>query len=119
MSQFNTALASIGNSPGYSLDQILQATRPQAKQPGGFRRILGGIVGSVGNIFAPGVGGLIGRAIGGGGTGGINQTGLLGEAMQFLQFQQQMSMEQEAYEAVSAIVKSRHDAAMAAIRNIN
>ena len=37
----------------------------------------------------------------------------------FLQLQQQMSVEQEAFQAVSAVVKSRHDSAMDAIRNIN
>jgi hypothetical protein len=108
-------------SPNYSMDQILQATQP-AKQPGGFRKVLGAVVGGVGNMFAPGIGGIIGGAIGGavgGGVGGINQSGIFAQSMQYLQLQQQMSMEQQAYEAVSAVMKSRHDAAMAAIRNVN
>jgi predicted lipid-binding transport protein (Tim44 family) len=115
MANFSSILSGVG-TPNYSLDQIVQATQPQP-QPSGFRRVLGGIVGGVGNMFMPGIGGLIGGAISG--TSGINQTGLLGDSMKFLQLQQQMSVEQEAFQAVSAVVKSRHDSAMDAIRNIN
>jgi predicted lipid-binding transport protein (Tim44 family) len=115
MANFNSILSGAG-TPNYSLDQIVQATQPQP-QPSGFRRVLGGIVGGVGNMFMPGIGGLIGGAISG--TSGINQSGLLGDSMKFLQLQQQMSVEQEAFQAVSAVVKSRHDSAMDAIRNIN
>jgi hypothetical protein len=115
MSTINTAL-SMASSPNYSIDQILQATQP-AKQPGGFRRVLGAVVGGVGNVFAPGIGGLIGSAISG--TGGINQSGLMGDTMQFLQLQRQMNMEQQAFETASAVMKARHDASMAAIRNIS
>jgi hypothetical protein len=39
--------------------------------------------------------------------------------MQFLQFQKEMNLEQQAYETASAVLKARHDASMAAIRNIN
>ncbi len=110
-------------SPNYSIDQILQATQPP-KQPGAFRKVLGAVVGGVGNMFAPGIGGLIGGAIGGGvlggGIGGSLTLGTGGnDPMQFLQLQQQMSMQQEAFESVSAVMKSRHDASMAAIRNVN
>jgi hypothetical protein len=115
MSTINTAL-SMASSPNYSIDQILQATQP-AKQPGGFRRVLGAVVGGVGNVVAPGIGGLIGSAISG--TGGINQSGLMGDTMQFLQLQRQMNMEQQAFETASAVMKARHDASMAAIRNIS
>ena len=114
MSVINSALA-MASSPGYSMDQILQATKP-AKQPSGFRRVLGAVVGGVGNVFAPGIGGIIGSAIAGG--GGINQTGLMNDATGFLNLQRQMNQEQEAFEAASSVMKSRHDAAMAAIRNM-
>jgi hypothetical protein len=115
MSQINTALT-LAQSPTYSIDQILQSTQPTT-QPSGFRRVLGAVVGGVGNIFAPGIGGLIGSAISG--AGGINQTGLMGSSTQFLQLQQQMNMEQEAFETASSVMKSRHDASMSAIRNIS
>jgi predicted lipid-binding transport protein (Tim44 family) len=115
MSNLSNILGGLG-TPNYSLEQIVQAAQPQP-QPSGFRRVLGGLVGGVGNMLMPGIGGLIGNAISG--TSGINQTGLLGDSMKFLQLQQQMSVEQEAFQAVSAVVKTRHDSAMDAIRNIN
>ncbi|HEX4486921.1 MAG TPA: hypothetical protein VH088_11670 [Terriglobales bacterium] len=114
MSEINRAL-SMASSPNYSIDQILQTTTP-AKQPGGFRRVLGGIVGAVGNVFAPGIGGMIGSAISG--NTGINQTGLMNDSMQYLQLQKQMNMEQQAFETASSVMKARHDASMAAIRNM-
>lgn len=128
----NTPLVNNASTPNYSLDQILQATQPP-KQPGAFRRVLGSLVGGVGNLVAPGIGGLIGGVIGGGSLGGIlsgsggglsgslslGSGGLMGDTMQFLQLQQQMGQQQELFEAASAIVKSRHDAASQAIRNIS
>jgi hypothetical protein len=128
----NTPLVNNAPAPNYSLDQILQSTQAP-KQPGAFRRVLGSVVGGVGNLFAPGIGGLIGGVIGGGSLGGIisggggglggslsvGSGGLFGDTLQFLQLQQQMSQQQELFEAASAIVKSRHEAASTAIRNIN
>jgi hypothetical protein len=115
MSDITTAL-NMASSPNYSIDQILQATKPP-KQAGGFRRVLGSLVGTVGNVFAPGIGGIIGSAISG--NSGINQTGLMNDAMGYLQLQRQMNMEQQAFEAASSVMKARHDASMAAIRNIS
>src|SRR5215813_473458 len=106
----------LASSSNYSMNQILQATNPPS-QPGGFRKVLGGIVGGVGNILMPGVGGMIGSAIAG--NTGINQSGLLGDTMQYLNLQRQMTSEQEAFETASSVLKSRHDASMASIRNIN
>ena len=100
------------SSPDYSIDQILQSTKPPS-QPGAFRKILGGVVGGVGNMFMPGLGGMIGNAISGGAGG------LVGNTMQYLQLQRQMNAESEAFETASAVMKSRHDASMAAIRNIS
>jgi outer membrane lipoprotein SlyB len=115
MAQVLNAL-NMASSPNYNIDQILQATKPPS-QPSGFRRVLGGIVGGVGNIFAPGIGGLIGNAIAG--NAGLNVGGLAGETMQYLQLQRQMAAETEAFETASSVIKARHDASMAAIRNIN
>ena len=61
MSQIKNALGMI-SSPNYNLNQILQATQPP-KQPGRFRQFLGAAVGAVGNMFAPGIGGMNGSAI--------------------------------------------------------
>jgi hypothetical protein len=120
----NTIPISAG-STSYGIDQILQATQQPAKQPGAFRRVLGAVVGGAGNLFAPGIGGLIGAAIGGGGlTGGVSIGGIgIGtggtDPMQYLQLQQQMSQQMELFETASQILKSRHDASMQSIRNIS
>lgn len=108
----------------YSIDQILQATQP-TKQPGGFRKVLGALVGGVGNVFAPGIGSLIGGTISGGGilggvsvgVGGLTGTGT--DPMQYIQLQQQISQQMEMFETASNVLKSRHDASMQAIRNIS
>ena len=77
---------------------------------------LGGVVGGVGNIFAPGLGGIIGSAISG--SSGFGSSGLMNDSMQYLQLQKQMNQEQQAFETASSVLKARHDASMAAIRNI-
>lgn len=100
--------------PNYSLNDILRSTQAP-RQPSRFRGILGGVVGGAANIFAPGLGTAIGGLIGG---GSLNSTGLLGDSTQFLELQRQMQMESRAFETASAVLKSRHDSAMSAIRNI-
>lgn len=86
---------------------------------GGFRQVLGGIVGAVGNVVAPGVGGILGSVIAGkGATAGPGGTGLLGDSAAYLELQRQMTMEQRQFETASTILKNRHEAAMSAIRNM-
>jgi hypothetical protein len=108
----------------YGLSDILQYTDPP-KQPGQsstFRRILGSVAGGTANIFAPGIGSIVSSAIGGRmdiGSGISAPTGgLLGDSAQYLQLQQQIQEESRQFETVSAVLKSRHDAAMDAIRNM-
>ncbi|MGH9720238.1 MAG: hypothetical protein ACRD8O_08500, partial [Bryobacteraceae bacterium] len=67
-------------------------------------------VGAATNVVAPGVGTVIGSAIGGG--------GYMAEMQQFLELQRAVNMEQRQYEAQSNVMKAKHDAAMSAIRNI-
>jgi hypothetical protein len=106
------------DTPNYSIDSILNATQATApKQPSAFRRILGGVAGGALNMVAPGMGSLIGNAIAGG-VPGISSNGLLGDASQYLQLQQQMNAQQQAFETASNVLKARHDAMMAAIHNI-
>jgi hypothetical protein len=50
--------------------------------------------------------------------GSLNSSGLLGESTQFLELQRSIQMESRAFETASAVMKSRHDASMAAIRNL-
>jgi len=120
----NTTAINNAAPQSYSIDQILQATQP-AKQPGGFRRVLGALVGGAGNMFAPGIGSLIGGTISGGGIlGGVSVgvgglTGMGSDPMQYIQLQQQISQQSEMFETASQVLKSRHDASMQAIRNIS
>ncbi len=102
------------HTPNYTIEEILKMTQPE-KSGGAFRRILGSVVGAAGHVVAPGLGTTIGNMISG---GRLNSTGLLGESTQFLELQRQMQMETRAFETASAVLKSRHDAAMSAIRNL-
>jgi len=96
----------------YTLQDILKTSQP-APSSGGFRRVLGAIVGGAANIVAPGVGSMIGGLIAGkGGT----LPGLGGEAMQYLEFQRQMQAEVRAYETAVTIQKLRHESEMSALR---
>lgn len=101
-------------TPNFTIEQIMQSSQ-STQQRGGFRRVLGGVVGGVGNIIMPGVGSAIGGLISG---GPLNGSGLLGESTQFLELQRSIQMEARAFETASAVMKSRHDASMAAIRNL-
>jgi hypothetical protein len=110
-----------------------------------FRSIFGAIAGTAANLALPGAGGVIGRLISGrgaansggltsviagapnaGGVGGasdlLGQVGGLNsgdQTIQYLQLQMAMNQEARAFEAASAVLKARHDAAMSAIRNIH
>ncbi len=96
----------------YTLQDILQ-TSQAAPSSGGFRRVLGAIVGGAANLVAPGVGSMIGGLIAG--KGGA-LPGLGGEAMQYLEFQRQMQSEVRAFETAVTVLKLRHDSTMSAIR---
>src|SRR5262245_10865047 len=99
-------------APSYSIDDILGYTEP--KKTGRFRRIFSGVSGGAANIILPGSGSAVESLIGGG--DGVGN--LLGESRQFLELQRQIQAEARAFEAASAVLKAKHDASMAAIRNI-
>ncbi len=107
-------LGSSTSIANYSMDDILGYTEP--KKTGGFRKVLGGVVGGVTNLVAPGVGGAVQNLITGG--SGLNSSNLLGESTQFLELQREIQAESRAFEAASAVLKAKHDASMSAIRNI-
>ena len=104
---------SISPAQQYNLADILQYTEP--KQPGTFRRVLGGIAGGATNMVLPGMGTVIGDMIGGGILAGAG--GLLGDSTQFLMLQQQLQAEQRSIELASTILKMKHDTTMDIIRN--
>jgi hypothetical protein len=95
-------------------------------QPGTFRRILGGIAGMAGNMFAPGLGGALGNLIGGGSSfaAGLGASGSaanaanLAAANQLLAVAQQSNQDEEMTELASNLEKSKHETFMAVIQNI-
>jgi len=111
------------------LNQLEQAQLQQAQephQPGLFRRILGGVAGMAGNMFAPGLGGALGSLIGGGSafSSGLAASGFaanasnLAAANELLAVAKQSNQEEEATELASNLEKSRHETFMAVIQNI-
>ncbi len=108
-----------GNVP--SVEDLMQMANGPTAQPaanrGGFRRILGGVVGAAANVFLPGVGGAISGLISGGSVLGNTAGSGQMTPLDMLQIQQQVEQEQEAFTLASTIMKDRHDAAMEAIRN--
>jgi hypothetical protein len=106
----NPSLASTADT---TLNTIIQDSQPP-KPPGTFRRVLGTVAGIAANVFAPGLGGLVGNLTGG--LGGINSAST--DPTQYLRLQQQMQAQSEAFEAVSNVLKSKHDSAMNAISNV-
>ena len=104
-----------------SIDQInlsdsVQTPPPdtQPKQPGKFLGALGKAASVASNVFLPGVGGLLGDALRGMGVGALGS-----DPMQYLRLQERMQAESRSYEAVSSVLKAKHDAAMDSIRNIS
>src|SRR5262245_7691084 len=96
-----------------TVDQVLQQSQP-TKQPGAFRRILGAAAGIAGNMVMPGFGGALGNILGGGIRLGSSGT----DPSQYLRLSEQVNAQSEAFQAVSGVLKAKHDAAMAAINNI-
>ena len=105
---------SLPSTPEPNISDIVRSvTNPP--QTSKFRKVVGGLVGGVGNILMPGVGGAIGSLISGSpGTGSL----LGSDTWQYLQYQQQMQQESRQFELVSTILKNRHDSSMSAIRNM-
>ena len=100
-----------------SLNDILKLTQPSVPGPSGIRGVFGSILGGIGNIFMPGLGSVIGNAIGGSALGAAMPT-LGGETTQYLALQQQIENESLAFETASTVMKVRHDCAQQAIQNM-
>ena len=100
---------------GINLGDTIQppATQPQVRQPGRFAGALGRVAGVASNIFLPGAGGIFGDLLRGLGVGSLGS-----DPVQYLRLQERIQSESRAYEAVSSVLKAKHDAAMDSIRNI-
>ena len=130
MGNFDTQL----NRGSVGLGNVSQSgAQPKAavsSEPSVFRRILGGVTGLAGNMFAPGLGGALGRVIGGtsfSSTAGFSSilntaqaanTQAATEASQLLQVAQVANEQQEMTEMMSNLAKSKHDTAMSVIQSI-
>lgn len=88
----------------------------QDAQPSASSKFWGalGKAGSVAaNVMLPGVGGIFTDMLRGLGVGALGS-----DPVQYLRLQERMQAESRAYEAVSSVLKAKHDAAMDSIRNI-
>lgn len=65
------------------------------------------------NVVLPGAGGIFADMLRGMGVGALGS-----DPMQYLRLQERMQAESRAYEAVSSVLKAKHDAAMDSLRNI-
>lgn len=101
-----------------TLDGILNSTAPSPKVgPSGARGVFGSILGGIGNMAFPGLGTIIGNAVGGSALGGSMPL-LGGQTTQYLQMQQQIEAESVAFDLASTVLKVRHDSASRAIDNM-
>jgi hypothetical protein len=124
------ALNPRGGGVNQELNQIEQRSQLQQfqppHQPGTFRRILGGVAGVAGNMFAPGLGGALGSFIGGGSAfssdlaaaGFASNASNFAAASQLLAVAKQSNEDQEVTELASNLEKSKHETFMAVIQNI-
>jgi hypothetical protein len=129
MSQALTPNSGITSGVDQNLNQIQQQSQNQQvqalHQPGMFRRVLGGMAGIAGNMFAPGLGGALGSLIGSSGISGGIASGFasnaadLATANQLLAVAQQSNQIQEETELAANVQKSKHQTLMSIIQSIN
>jgi hypothetical protein len=99
------------------LDEITRLTSPTVPGPRGARGVFGSILGGIGNMVFPGLGTIIGGAVGGAALGAATPT-LGSETTQYLALQRQIQLESLAFETASTVLKVRHDCALHAIQNM-
>jgi hypothetical protein len=98
-----------------NLSDTMQSPPPDsaAKQPNKFWGALGKAGSVAANVMLPGAGGIFADMLRGMGIGAFGS-----DPVQYLRLQERMQAESRAYEAVSAVLKAKHDAAMDSLRNI-
>ena len=101
------------------MNDILNLTGSSSALPsttgGGARGVFGSILGGIGNVLMPGLGTIIGGAIGGSALGGGF---LAARPGQYLALQQQITNESLAYELASNVIKTRYDVDSQVIQNM-
>ncbi|HEX4772174.1 MAG TPA: hypothetical protein VH351_15165 [Bryobacteraceae bacterium] len=98
-----------------NLSDTMQTPPPesQPKQPSKFWGAVGKAGSLAANVMLPGAGGIFADMLRGMGVGALGS-----DPVQYLRLQERMQAESRAYEAVSAVLKAKHDAAMDSLRNI-
>jgi hypothetical protein len=98
-----------------NLSDTMQSPPPesQPKQPSKFWGAVGKAGSLAANVMLPGAGGIFADMLRGMGVGALGS-----DPVQYLRLQERMQAESRAYEAVSAVLKAKHDAAMDSLRNI-
>jgi len=99
-------------SQTFSLQDISNITQPKPSGWSKFKSVLGGIAGAA-SSFIPGAG-IISGLLGGGGTGGAG----VNQQWELLQQQYQIQQETQMFNMMTNVSKTKHDAAMSAIRNM-
>lgn len=85
----------------------------QTQQPSKFWGVIGKAGSIAANVMLPGSGGIFADMLRGMGVGALGS-----DPVQYLRLQERMQAESRAYEAVSSVLKAKHDAAMDSLRNI-
>ncbi|MBN2433458.1 MAG: hypothetical protein JXQ27_18445 [Acidobacteria bacterium] len=99
-------------SQTFSLQDISNITQPKPSGWSKFKSVLGGIAGAA-SSFIPGAG-IISGLLGGGGVGGTGSN----QQWELLQQQYQIQQETQMFNMMTNVSKTKHDAAMSAIRNM-
>ena len=92
------------------------------KKSGGFGRVMGSILGGAVSVIAPGLGGAIAGAMGGGSGAQMAdmQTMLnnqMKQSMQLLSVQNRVQSQSQEFTTFSNLLKSKHDSEMSAVTN--
>ncbi|MBV8069019.1 MAG: hypothetical protein JO270_03890 [Acidobacteriaceae bacterium] len=85
----------------------------QPKQASKFWGALGRAGSVAANVVLPGAGGIFADMLRGMGVGALGS-----DPVQYLRLQERIQAQSRAYEAVSSVLKAKHDAAMDSLRNI-
>lgn len=112
--QLNYSDYKLATQPLTTQPSATPAVQPPPKPANKFLAALGKVVrvaGTVaGNVFMPGLGGATGNLLG-------EMAGLGSDPLEYLKLQEKIQAESRMYEAASAVLKAKHDAAMDCLRN--
>lgn len=98
------------------------STPAPVKKGNSFGRVFGSILGGAASIMMPGIGGILGSAIGGG--SGANMADMqtmmnnqMQQSMQLLSVQNRVQSQSQEFSTMSNLLKAKHDSEMSAVNN--